>query len=229
VSPPDRAAPSASALRLVLAAEELFAQRGIDGVSLRQIAAAAGSANNSAVHYYFGSKHGLITAIFQHRLPQIISERRLLLARCDRGDLRARLEAQFLPILWLAEAADNHYVSFVEQLQRHELGQTDDLRELPADGQHSNDEFRHDLHELLADLPEPLRVLRIEQALGTCVHAASDRERAVAAGSVPVPFDLFASSLFDGVAGFLTAPMSDSTAQRLDQSGEAAEPRRRLL
>ena len=61
----DAGAPSASALRLVLAAERLFALHGIDGVSLRQIASEAGSANNSAVHYHFGSKEGLIGAIFR--------------------------------------------------------------------------------------------------------------------------------------------------------------------
>ena len=91
---------------------------GIDGVSLRQISIEAGSANNSAVHYHFGSKEGLIAAIFRHRLPQLISERRLLAARCDPDDLRSRFEAHFLPVLTLAEATDNHYVSFVEQLQR---------------------------------------------------------------------------------------------------------------
>src|SRR5438105_6212398 len=96
------AAPSTSALRLVLTAERLFALHGIDGVSLRQIATEAGSANNSAVHYHFGSKEGLIAAIFQHRLPQIIRERQLLAARCDPGDLRSRLEAHFLPVLLLA-------------------------------------------------------------------------------------------------------------------------------
>ena len=76
------------------AAERLFAAHGIDGVSLRQIAVEGGSANNSAVHYYFKSKHGLIAAIFRHRLPQLVSERRLLVARCDPTDLRSRLEAR---------------------------------------------------------------------------------------------------------------------------------------
>ena len=79
---------SASALRIVVAAERLFALHGIDGVSLRQIAVEAGSSNNSAVHYHFTSKEGLIRAIFQHRLPQIISERRMLGTHCDPDDLR---------------------------------------------------------------------------------------------------------------------------------------------
>lgn len=47
VTSPDLAPPSASALRIVVAAERLLALHGIDGVSMRQIATEAGSANNS--------------------------------------------------------------------------------------------------------------------------------------------------------------------------------------
>ena len=40
-------------------------------------------ANNSAVHYHFGTKDGLIQAIFGHRLPQLTRERQMLAGRCD--------------------------------------------------------------------------------------------------------------------------------------------------
>ena len=210
----DTAAPSASALRLVTAAERLFARHGIDGVSLRQIAVEAGTANNSAVHYHFGSKQGLIAAIFNHRLPQITNERRLLAARCDPDDLRSRFEAQFLPVLVMAEATDNHYVSFVEQIQRLDLPVAGELLELPREGLGSNDEFRNDLGRLLGHLEEPVRQLRITEAQLLCIHAAADRERAVAAGAETVPFELFANSLFDGLAGFLSAPASAATMRR---------------
>jgi AcrR family transcriptional regulator len=229
MTPSEPAPPTASALKLVVAAERLFALRGIDGVSLRQISSEAGSANNSAVHYHFGSKAGLINAIFKHRLPRIIGERRLLVARCDRDDLRSRFEAQFLPVLAMAESPDNYYVSFVEQLQRHERGVVDDLRELPSEGQDSADEFRDDLFRLLVGIPEPLRGLRIEQAQALCVHAAADREHTVMSGAPSVPFDLFADSLFDGIAGFLAAPGSDATRRRSVQAVTADPPTLRLL
>jgi AcrR family transcriptional regulator len=220
VSTLDAAAPSPSALRLVVAAERLFAQRGIDGVSLRQIAAEAGSANNSAVHYHFGSKQGLIVAIFRHRLPQLVSERRLLAARCDPDDLRSRFEAHFLPVLAMAEAPDNHYVSFVEQLQRRDLAEGSDLLDLPPEGRRSNEDFRRDLDELLPHLDGPLRQLRIIEAQGLCLHAAADRERAVTSGADVVPFELFAGSLFDGLTGFLSAPASEATLRRLGPADE---------
>jgi AcrR family transcriptional regulator len=229
MTPAELVATSPSALRLVLTAERLFALRGIDGVSLRQIAVEAGSANNSAVHYHFGSKHRLIAAIFSHRLPQLISERRLLAARCDPTDLRSRFEAHYLPVLMLAESADNHYVSFVEQLQRAESEFGTYLADLPEEGQRSSDEFRRDLDDLLRHLDEPLRPLRIAQAQALCLHTAADRERAVIADADVVPFELFASSLFDGITGFLGAPVSEATRRRLVEHTDTPPHRLRLL
>ena len=229
MSTADGAPRSASALRLVLAAERLFALHGIDGVSLRQVAAEAGSANNSAVHYHFGSKDALVAAIFEHRLPQIIRERRLLVTRDAPHDVRSRLEAHYLPVLTLAEATDSYYVSFVEQLQRAERASGRQLIPLPEDGQRSNEAFRADLDELLGHLEQPLRRMRILDAQALCLHAAADRERTVArAGDIP-PFELFVSSLFDGITGFLAAPASDATMRRLGPAAEATSDSLRLL
>jgi hypothetical protein len=44
--------------RIIDVAERLFADRGIDGVPLKQIATAAGQANVNAIQYHFGSKSG---------------------------------------------------------------------------------------------------------------------------------------------------------------------------
>jgi AcrR family transcriptional regulator len=220
---------SVSALRLVTAAERLFALNGINGVSLRQVAAEAGSANNSAVHYHFRSKDALITAIFEHRLPQIVRERRLLATRDLPHDVRSRVEAHFLPVLDLAEATDNYYVSFVEQLQRADVQSVGHLVILNDDGQRSNEEFRTDLDRLLDPLPQPMRRMRIQQAQLFCLHAAADRERAVARGDDLPSFPLFVSSLFDGITGFLTAPASATTLRKVATAPEAESPGLRLL
>lgn len=60
---------SPSARKILMSAQKLFAEKGIDGVSLREIAVAAGHSNNSAVQYHFNSKEGLIQAIFELRVP----------------------------------------------------------------------------------------------------------------------------------------------------------------
>jgi AcrR family transcriptional regulator len=54
---------SAATRKVILAAaRDLFARRGVDGVSVRQIAAAAG-VNHALVHRYFGTKRDMVAEI----------------------------------------------------------------------------------------------------------------------------------------------------------------------
>jgi len=84
------------------AAEALFGRFGPEGVSLRQIASAAGSANHSAVHYHFKNKEGLLDGIFDRRLTSLEKRRSMLLdsilQQGREGDPRALLEGLLLPI-----------------------------------------------------------------------------------------------------------------------------------
>ena len=60
-------------------AERLFAQKGFDAVSLRNIIASA-KVNLAAVHYHYGSKQALIYAVIARRLRPINEERLAKLA-----------------------------------------------------------------------------------------------------------------------------------------------------
>jgi len=203
-----------TALQLLLAAERLFAQHGIDGVSLRQVAAEAGSSNNSAVRYHFGTKQDLLAAIFTYRLDELMRRRTQLAERADPADLRARVEAHLLPLVELAEAPDSHYVGFVEQLQRSGA-----IDVFVAQGavRHSRHEFLNDMRRLLTTIPEPARSLRIEHVQDICVHLAAERERAVTRNDNTLPLALYVSTAVDGVTGFLAAPTSPETTQLLDR------------
>lgn len=57
--------------KLVQAALSLFAKHGIEAVSIRQITLAAGQSNESAVHYHFKNKAGLIAAVLDHVNAQL--------------------------------------------------------------------------------------------------------------------------------------------------------------
>ncbi|HWH31408.1 MAG TPA: TetR family transcriptional regulator, partial [Egibacteraceae bacterium] len=49
--------------RLLDAAEELMAERGVHGPSLAEITTRAGQRNNSALSYHFGGREGLLRAL----------------------------------------------------------------------------------------------------------------------------------------------------------------------
>lgn len=54
-------------IQIITAAEELFAGKGFDGTSVRDIAQTA-NVNLAMISYYFGSKEKLLEAIFQYRI-----------------------------------------------------------------------------------------------------------------------------------------------------------------
>lgn len=84
---------SADATREALldAAERLIAQHGVDSASVRAITEGAG-ANLAAVSYHFGSKEGLVRAVFERRLVPINHQRLELLEACLAEDDPPRLE-----------------------------------------------------------------------------------------------------------------------------------------
>jgi AcrR family transcriptional regulator len=74
--------------RILDAAEELFAQRGFYGVSLRDITQAAG-VDVALVSYHFGGKRELFTAVFERRAEVLNRERLELLEEVRRAALPA--------------------------------------------------------------------------------------------------------------------------------------------
>ena len=86
---------SATATQILDTAEALFAERGFAETSLRMITGKAG-VNLAAVNYHFGSKKGLIQAVFARYLDPFCAEFQLELDRLeanDQQDLEQLLEA----------------------------------------------------------------------------------------------------------------------------------------
>lgn len=65
--------PAETRLALLRAAERLFALRGVDGPSMREIAAAAGQGNHSAALYYFTDKRELLNTLLERHSEPIQS------------------------------------------------------------------------------------------------------------------------------------------------------------
>jgi TetR/AcrR family transcriptional regulator, regulator of cefoperazone and chloramphenicol sensitivity len=71
---------SGTRAKLVAAGERLFATQGIHGAQMRDIVRAAEQANDSAIHYHFGSREGLLTAICEQHINAMEPERARRLA-----------------------------------------------------------------------------------------------------------------------------------------------------
>ena len=108
---------------LIEAAESLFAEGGVEGVSTRQIGAAIGSSNTNVVAYHFGSKDALIREVYRYRLTEIDRRRGELLAEAESeglgSDVRALLEVFYLPLFEQTDSAGRHsYARFLTGLER---------------------------------------------------------------------------------------------------------------
>lgn len=110
---------------IIETAESLFAEFGIEGVSLRQIGAASGSANTGVVAYHFGNKETLLEAIFHYRLPAIDQRRGELWAETgeQNTDVYGLLRAMWLPLYEQTNAKGQHsYAGFMGALMRSQWG-----------------------------------------------------------------------------------------------------------
>ena len=96
--------------RILNSAERLFSERGIDGVSLREITTDSG-VNSASLHYHFGSKIAVLERIFELRAAPIAEERERLLSqlktnRQGRPKVEDVLYAFLRPALESQETAD---------------------------------------------------------------------------------------------------------------------------
>jgi Transcriptional regulator len=115
--------------RILGAAEELFAQHGFAGTSLRQVTTRA-DVNIAAVNYHFGSKENLVNEVFRRRMDEM-SARRLAQLKAalqqHPGELEPVLAAFVEPALAMAQ--DRHGGgAFIRVIARAYAEKNDNLR-----------------------------------------------------------------------------------------------------
>lgn len=174
---------SASALAIILAAERLFGEHGIDGVSMRQISAASGNGNVSAVQYHFTDKSGIITAILAHRRSYLDGVRREMAQRCfgSTGNLSLEeaLYVSYCPLFAQRDSLGNRsYARFLQSLFKFDL-KTELVFAEP------NSPYTGEVHDqirgILSWLDEPVWNFRIRAAARWSISAVADFDR----GSMP--------------------------------------------
>ncbi len=161
---------------ILLAAEKLFSQRGYHGVTIRQIAEEAG-VPLALVGYYYGPKHELFHAIFEHW--QGTAEQRLTqLQDVTRGPvgpdrLRQVVEAFVRPVLAQRASAEGEYYA---QLVGRELSrQTPETqRVLDAFFDPLAHRFIDALHAARPHIARATAAWAYQFALGALLHHISD-------------------------------------------------------
>jgi AcrR family transcriptional regulator len=161
--------------RILGAAEELFAQHGFAGTSLRQVTSLA-DVNIAAVNYHFGSKENLVNEVFRRRMDEM-SERRLAELRLAQEDHPGKLEpilAAFIEPA-LALTLDSHGAAFVRVLARAFAEKNDRLRKFLSDnyGQVLR-EFAKAIAPCLPELGKEDLYWRMDFVAGALTYAMAD-------------------------------------------------------
>src|SRR5262245_41172153 len=78
--------------RLLEAAGQVFAEKGFERATGKEICERAGT-NTAAVNYYFGGMEGLYAAVFQEAHSRLVTLDALSAAVADKADARSKLEA----------------------------------------------------------------------------------------------------------------------------------------
>jgi len=160
--------------RILAAAETLFAQRGFDGASLRQLTSDAG-VNLAAVNYHFGSKEKLVEQVFRRRLDTLNAQRLAALARvAAQPDTRLEdvLDAFIRPALELSHEDSGSL--FMRVLARAFAEHDDSLRKFLSENYgHVMRQFTAEFARLLPQLSKEELYWRIDLVTGALTHAMS--------------------------------------------------------
>lgn len=203
--------------RLILVAEQLYADHGLDAVSLRQIAEAAGQKNHAVVQYHFGTKEELLKAIVRYRTADAQDQRRAALDELEANgrqhDVRGLLEAAVVPLV-RSQPPGSNYLRFVVALQPVVLN---DIW-IEIGDQHGSTSRRITtyLDEALRHVPPKLRAARIGRAFDMMLRAVAEQFGARDGSSTNrIPDDLFLDELVLSGAALLEAPLPARAVQRL--------------
>nr|WP_062331832.1 TetR/AcrR family transcriptional regulator [Herbidospora sakaeratensis] len=201
-------------LKLTLAAEELFAERGIDAVSLREVNAAAGQRNASALQYHFGDREGLLRAVLARHHPSVETARHALLDAFDAAPpaepLRPLAAAFVRPLAaCLAEPGGRRYLRLLDQVvRRASPGALRASTQEPT----SVNRWRETVGPLLPEIA----VTRLHRRFTAIRVTYTELARRAETGEGRDE-RLFTSHLIDVVASVLATPVSAETSALLTE------------
>lgn len=209
---------------LKIAARRLFALRGFDGVSVRDIVLAAGQRNSGSLHYYFGSKDELARELVADGARLIDERRNKAVDRIEkRGgpkNLRELVGCLVWPSIDLAAdgknpAKEDTYIRFITMLQMsHRQLFLDALEGKWASGY---ERVLAHIRAMLRDLDPELLNQRLMLMSLYLRAAMSSREAALEGGASHRVWsaDVTMENLIDTIEGMLKPRPSKPTREAL--------------
>jgi AcrR family transcriptional regulator len=205
------------------AAVLLLAERGLGGVSLREINEAAGQRNTNALHYHFGDREGLIRAVAARHTAEVGTIQRRLFEQCradgSLDDLRTLLGLLQRPLSEYVEVGPVQaaWVRVAAQLLTHPRTATEDV--VAAVPEVAVVVGRAIIDQLSPPLPEDLAVRRLQAVSESAVHLVADRARLAhtkkKVSRQRTEMALFTAELLDLSTAALQAPVADETSALL--------------
>ena len=197
--------------KLLDAAARLFAERGIDNVSLAEIVRTAGQRNASAIQYHFGAREDVLRAVLARHVPVIAARRSELLEHArtrPERDVRSAAEAIVRPVTEFAQLGwrERAYLQIGSELTGALDRTTAEIRDLMTET--IGFEAWALVRERCRGVPADLWQERQDICIVFIGRAAADRARMLdRGGEHPVlSDDRFVATLVDMMIGAMTAP-----------------------
>jgi AcrR family transcriptional regulator len=192
---------------LLRAAERLFAEKGFGGVTVKEITAAAGARNDSALHYHFGGISALIKEVFAKRYRDIEQVRFARLTEFPADpksvDIETVLQASIAPFMAACLQEDGRmYARFCVQLAADPRFQIADL--INDIGMPSLDILRRLLIDRLRGIPSKILITRFRRAFVISFFLAADYARQIELRTAP-PVEEATREAAVTLAAFLSA------------------------
>lgn len=201
-------------------AEALFAERGFNAVSIRDIVDAADQRNSGALHYYFGTKEGLARELVADGVQRIDEDRNRRLNRLEaHGGPKTIREV--IELLAYPYVVDRNFMKFLSRLMQDNYG-------LFLEGARGQDSgflrVAAHVHRLLPDIPNEILLQRFHMMIVYMTSMLALQAPGRPDDEVWTPFWNMPGAretLLDTVEGMLRQPISAET-----QAALTAKPRR---
>jgi AcrR family transcriptional regulator len=207
--------------QLLDVAEQMFGERGVNGVSLREIRLASGARNTAAIQFHFGDREGLVHALTARHMPRIAVLQQELYDAMDRDgrgdDPRSLVEVLVRPSAdYLRQgSSERAWVKIMGDLGAEPELEPNEMALLAPEPALRVSRTLYD--RLTAIVPTDIALERMVVLAQFAVHLCADRARLEDAPDESRPHassDLFVENLVDMVTGALFAPVSPREAMR---------------